>query len=449
VASILLAGNSAAFASGSLQKTPAFDTGQITEEEKLYRYFGAAAALHKDGRYKEAIEILQYILDKNPHDDYIKDYLKRVKNEMRKHKALWKKDSTLGARQFKRKRIKTLVQDGIIYYKEGFYDKALLKFSDALSLSPGNSVATRYMKRLKKHYEKEINIENLTQKQTDKQSPARGPIDKIDLEYIALEKRADDLLNTAELDFRIEEIIIDKKSEERRAKQLTLGAGDTVQISVLDHPELSGQVTVQINGEIILPLVNDFVIARDLTLDELTEAIKKTMKRYVQDPKVNISAMEYKSKTYYVIDEVSCTPYPITRPDFTLRDALFTADWGNNRALGRVIVTKPSKRHPIVKKVNAFDLVYRGKLGDNIRIDDGDVVYVPMTIAAKISKSLYDFLGPFRAVRQARDHYLNLKWNEKDWEDILRTPPDYDAQAEDGKDVRLENISLRDYIVTR
>lgn len=444
---IVFVGSDIAFAAQPSQDSSAFDTRRIGEQEKLYRYFGAAADLREDGKFEETVEILEYILDKNPHDSYVEKYLNETRAEMRQQKKSWKKDSAQEARRLKKKKIKDLTEDGIHYYKAGDYDRALVSFSDVLSIDSDNSRVMLYMEKLKRHYARETKIENLAG--SKKKISLKGPIDKVDLKYIALDKKANYLLNRAELAFKVDEIINAGKAEKERSRELALGPGDVLQISVLDHPELSGEVDIRVNGEIILPLVNDFVMAKDLTLGELTKEVQKTVKRYIQDPKVNISVIEHKNKMYYVIDEVSCTPYPITRPDFTLRDALFTADWGDSRALGRIVLTKPSARKPIVKKVNGFDLVYRGKLRDNVRIEDGDVIYIPLTFAAKVTKTVRDLLGPFVAVRQARDNYLNLKWNEHEWQDILRLPVNYDRQAEDSKDVNLENISLYDYIVTR
>lgn len=446
VAYLLFAGSNAALAAEPSGESSAFDFTQMGEQEKLYRYFGVAAGFCEEKRYEEAVEILEYILDKNPQDDYIREYLKRAKSEMQGQKTEWERNTKKEAGHFKKKRIKNLIQEGTLYYKAGDFDKALARFSDTLSLDPDNPVAQGYAEKLKKHYKKDLRIEYLVQ---NKDGVLPDKTDTSEIKYLELEKKAKTLLNQTELGLRIEEIISAEKSAERRSQKLTLGPGDMLQISVLDHPELSGEVTVRINGEIVLPLVNDLVIAKGLTLEELSKEVKKTMKRYVQDPRINVSAIEYKSKLYYVIDEVGCTSYPITSADLTLRDALLTADWGDNRALGRILLTKPSKRHPIVKKVDGFDLVYRGELEDDIRIEDGDVIYIPMTVAAKVTKTIRDLLGPFSAIRQARDNYLNLKWNEKDWKATLRLPPDYDAQSEDSEDVRLENISLYDYIVTR
>ncbi|MCQ9206654.1 MAG: polysaccharide biosynthesis/export family protein [Omnitrophica bacterium] len=426
---------------------------KMSEGEKLYRYFGVASGLRKEGRLEEAVEILGYILEKNPGDDYVKSYLKRAEKEMQRHKAKWKTDSKKDAAYLKEEKIKGLALDGSNYYKAGDYDKSLLQFVNVLSLDSKNQTAKHYMEKLKRYYAQELKMENIARsfitgkKETDVVS--ENAADMEELKYIALNKRADSLLKQAELGFKIDGIVAAEKAREERSREFTLGPGDIVQMSVLDHPELSGEVTVLLSGEIKLPLVNDIVMAKDLTIDELTEKVTQAMGRYVQKARVNILPIEYKSKTFYVIDELTCTPYPITRPDFTLRDALFTSDWGDNRALGRVVVMKPSERRPVIKKVDAFDIIYRGNLKNNMRIQDGDVIYVPMTFMAKVTKTVADTLGPFRAMRQARDNYLNLRWNRHDWKGVLRLPKDYDTQPEDGKDVNLENLSLRDYIVSR
>jgi protein involved in polysaccharide export with SLBB domain len=238
-------------------------------------------------------------------------------------------------------------------------------------------------------------------------------LDDREFKELIINKRADKLLEKAELGFTVEEIVEQKREQARRSRYFSLGPGDILQISVRDHPELSGKATVQLNGQITLPLTYDSVSASGLSAEELTIAVTETMKRYVKDPVVGVSVLQYRSKIFYVIDENGATPYPITRANFTIRDALFVADWGTNRALGRVLVIKPHKIHPIVKKVNTFDLIYRGELANNIPIESGDVIYIPMTFVGKSAAVLRDVLAPLTAtrdgIRAVDDLYDDIK----------------------------------------
>jgi hypothetical protein len=90
---------------------------------------------------------------------------------------------------------------------------------------------------------------------------------------------------------------------------------------------------------------------------------------------------------------------------------------------------KPNNLHPVIKKVDAFDIIYRGNLVNNVRIDDGDVIYVPLTIAAKVTKTIADSLRPFAALRSARDEWINLKGDVKSWKELPKIREDFDTQG--------------------
>ena len=418
----------------------------LNEKERLYRYFGIATELQKAGRTEEALEILRYILTKQPDDAYIKNYLKQAVSESNVKKSAWEKTTARDAQILKDGQIKELISDGIEYYQRNDYDAALLKFADAISLDPNNSSAKKYLELLKKHYLKEIQVEDIvigweTKQQSEKpgitsEAEAKNLLNQWDSKYnheitesnrlldtkekdissktpepdintsadnamddwelgqVILDKKAGVLMEQTELDERVQDIIKVKKEEAERAQHYTLGPGDGIQVAVRDHPELSGHVIIALDGNAVLPLTNDVVAARGLTADELGKKITKVMQKYVKDPETNVTVVEYNSKVFYVVDESGSSSYPITRANLTLRDALFLSDWGTNRALGRVLLIKPSKIHPIVKKIDAFDIIYRGNLLNNLPIENGDVIYVPMTIVGKTNAVLIDTFGP-------------------------------------------------------
>lgn len=437
---------------------PAPSVMESPEEEKLHRYFGTAVDLYDSGRLEEAAEIFKYLHEAYPDDDYVRSYLSRVQKELSSQKKVWKADEKQLAASLKKKKIKDLLQDGIDNYNNREYDTALINFADVLSLDPGNSTAKSYMEKLKQFYSREFKAEEIAQnwareKATGEKTPpsdlitdkagdemarkadelldaksglsenaAEKTMDEAEMKDVVLYKKAEDMLQHIEFGSRVDEIIVAARMDEAKSNQLTLGAGDTVRITVLNHPELSGDAVLRSNGEIALPLCNDVVMAGGLTVEELAQKVNIALGRYITSPHVSISVTSFKSQVFYVMDEVSCTPYPITRPDLTLRDALFLADWGDNRALGRVLVIKASKYHPVVKKVDAFDLIYRGNLKNDIRISNGDIIYVPMTIASKTTKVIYDTLAPFRAVRAARDEWLSQKWTIRGWRNYPVVP---------------------------
>ena len=437
------------------------ETETLNEQEKLYRYFGIATELYKAGRIEEAVELLEYITLKRPDDRYLQNYLFNLKKEANLKKEKWTKSYKKDAEILKRIKIKNLTEEGLAYYKQKKFDRALVTFSDLLVLDPDNGISKKYINKLKTHYRKEIKIENIVQNWmndvgkeaegsqesiVDKlfieaelkesgvtpkvEKTAENLLDKEETKQLVMDKKAAMFLNEAQYDAGTEEIIEKWREEEKKSSVLTLGPGDKLQISVRDHPELSGTTTVSIKGTIILPLTNDVVKIQGMTLDETRNEVIDVMKRYVKEPVVNVTIVEYKSKVFYVIDEFGAYPYNITRANFTLRDALFTADWGDNRALGRIIVMKPDKFNPIIKKVDGFDIIYRGKLANNIKIENGDVIYIPMTAASKITKVITDTLSPIKALRDLRDEWLDGRWNKTGWTNLPRMPIDQEQERE-------------------
>lgn len=487
------------------------------EQEKSYRYFDVAKSLYQTGRLEEAIELLKFILYKNPDDEYVKYYLKKWQAEFESKETQWQGTSKKDAARLKQNKIDELTQEGIAYYQQKQYDLALLKFADILGLQPNNPTAKEYMNKLKDYYLKEVRADRIVQdwqakpdkekqispseinletfepptefrevfyyyinqakqyaregnqeaayksckiaflvtplpeevktrivleiqkivavakyKETGIEQTAeellmqeemenRGVqsgvverlLDKSEMRSIILEKRSANLLDQTELSSRVENIIVQKKQEEIRSRVFTVGPGDILQVSVRDHPELSGRVAVRLKGDIVLPLVNDIVMVKNLTLDEIKDAVTEVLKRYVKEPYINVSIEEYKSKIFYVIDENGATPYPITRANITLRDALFIADWGADRALGRVLVIKPSKTHPLIKRVDAFDLIYRGNLMNNVKIENGDVIYVPLTIPKKFTTTLQGIFEPVKEVNADMDTIIGTQADYK------------------------------------
>jgi len=423
-----------------------------TEQEMLYRYFGIASSLYEEGKLEESIEILEYILYVDPRDKYAKNYLKRLQKELKYKERTWKGKAEKTAESFQKERIRILKEDGIAYYRQKQYDMSLLKFSDVLAIDPKDRVAELYMKRLKQYYSKKLQAEEIAYRWEQEKHgedlsekekwdgedinsrtkwAAKTMLHEKELEELLSEKKADAVLKKAELAVAVEEIVAREKHEEWKAQFYQLGAGDVISVSVRDHPELSGHAQINIQGNAVLPLTNEIVQVVGLNVEEATLSITEAIKKYVDDPKISVSISAYNSQVFYIMDEWGVTPYVITRANFTLRDALFAGDWGANRALGRVQVIKPSRMGmPIIKTVNAYDMIYRGDLSGNVQIEDGDIIYVPMTMASKWTEIISDSLSPVNATMRLRSEWLDMKWNTSGWRNWPRIPRNADEQDE-------------------
>jgi len=101
----------------------------------------------------------------------------------------------------------------------------------------------------------------------------------------------------------------------------TLGPNDVVHVGVYGHPELSSPDTLNGFGSIVdpegrlnLPLVGG-VPVEGLTLGEAANAVTEALGRFVQEPRVHVTIVEWSSRRFYVYGEVTAPgAYVLDRP---------------------------------------------------------------------------------------------------------------------------------------
>lgn len=84
-----------------------------------------------------------------------------------------------------------------------------------------------------------------------------------------------------------------------------VGAGDLVEMSVFDTPELSGKLRVSNSGDVILPLVGSIHVAA-LTASEMQNLIRRRLidGGFMNDPQVTVFIVEYATQGVSVLGEV-------------------------------------------------------------------------------------------------------------------------------------------------
>ena len=224
-----------------------------------------------------------------------------------------------------------------------------------------------------------------------------------------------------------------------------LGPGDTLQIELLDIPELSGTVSIGPDGTLYLPRLRALYV-EGLTVEELRYFLTEQFKRYVRQPEIYIRPVGYRPIRIYVGGEVKRPGYytlsgvqsnmedlsdPNTTPDVssgstalgqglttrrsssaggsssatlfpTVFDAIRTAQgitpYSN---LAEVQVTR---RQPVSAgggkirtQLNFLSLITEGDESQNIRLFDGDVVSVaksPVVLREQLLKAGQTNLSP-------------------------------------------------------
>ena len=165
-----------------------------------------------------------------------------------------------------------------------------------------------------------------------------------------------------------------------------LGAHDVLQISVFNQEELSGLYTIGADGSFSFPLIGR-IAADGLTVRAFEQALRDGLADgYFRDPQVIVSVAEYRSRQVFVVGEVRQPgAYPLTG-EMNLIGLLATAGSTTASASSIAIVVRagPSTA-PVLPDANdnaeviRVDLgeLQRGVLAHNVRLRDGDTVFVP------------------------------------------------------------------------
>ena len=98
-----------------------------------------------------------------------------------------------------------------------------------------------------------------------------------------------------------------------------LGAGDQLQIELLDLPELSGEFTIGPDGTLYLPRLRALQV-EGLTIEELRLFLTEQFRPYVRQPEVFITPIGYRPVRVYVGGEVARPGY------YTIRGAALSQD---------------------------------------------------------------------------------------------------------------------------
>ena len=166
----------------------------------------------------------------------------------------------------------------------------------------------------------------------------------------------------------------------------TLGPEDTIEITVMRHPEFSGTFNINQEGKLQYTFVGDMEV-NGLTKQQLEEKIKNIISNYVISPEVSVTITEYNSKVFYVLGEVGAPgKYNMRSETIPVREAVFMAGLPTlSAAMRKCRIITPSKSgNAKVRPVNLYSVLYAGNLKRNINMRPGDVLYIPSTVMAKI-----------------------------------------------------------------
>jgi len=159
-----------------------------------------------------------------------------------------------------------------------------------------------------------------------------------------------------------------------------IGPGDSLQIFVWDHADLSTGVQVRPDGKISTPLVEDLQAAGKMPT-ELARDIEKVLSEFVRSPVVTVIMQSFQGEAEQQVRVVGQATQPIAVPyrqGMTVLDVMITVGGLTEFAAGnRSKIVRKVDGKPIEIRVRLDDLLNDGQIEENIRMLPGDVLIIP------------------------------------------------------------------------
>ena len=170
----------------------------------------------------------------------------------------------------------------------------------------------------------------------------------------------------------------DAKAQPGLQPEYQIGSGDNIRITVFQNPDLTLETRVTENGTISYPLIGSVRIG-GLTISAAAAVIAKALKdsNFIQEPQVNISLLANRGNQVSVLGAVN-KPGRFPLETFNTRISEMIAIAGGISAGGAdtAILTGARAGKPLRKEVDIAGMFLDNRLGDDIVVAGGDVIYV-------------------------------------------------------------------------
>ncbi|MGG6238811.1 polysaccharide biosynthesis/export family protein [Nodosilinea sp. AN01ver1] len=156
-----------------------------------------------------------------------------------------------------------------------------------------------------------------------------------------------------------------------------LGPGDSIFVGVQRFPDLSFPATLDIQGNVVVPLAGTVNLA-GLTLDQARDELFSRYDQYVVNPDVSLILTAQRPVQVTVVGEVPRPGlYPLQAPQLAV--ALLTAGGSTTLADLRTVQIERTLRDGalLTRTVDLFTPLVQGEPIPQVQLQDGDVITIP------------------------------------------------------------------------
>jgi len=175
---------------------------------------------------------------------------------------------------------------------------------------------------------------------------------------------------------------VSETSAAAQSSEYSIGPGDSLQIFVWDHKDLSTGVQVRPDGKISTPLVEDLQAA-GRTPTQLARDIETVLEEYVRTPVVTVIMQGFVGEGAQQIRVVGQAVAPSAlqyKQSMTVLDVMIAVGGLSEFAAGnKAKVVRKTADGEVEIRVRLNDLLNDGDTSQNIKMMPGDVLIIPQS----------------------------------------------------------------------
>lgn len=166
-----------------------------------------------------------------------------------------------------------------------------------------------------------------------------------------------------------------------------LGPGDLLDVYVWGYPDYTRRAAVSSTGSLPHPMLGEFPVAGK-TVAETEQMFRAALSPYIKDPMIRVTVAANRQQRIHVLGEVAKPGvYPLVEADTSLIEALALAGGLSIDARGsNIVVIRDVGKQVEVQTVDFRRITKEADLSGNVALREGDIVYVPASRTADISR---------------------------------------------------------------
>ncbi|HET7766798.1 MAG TPA: polysaccharide export protein EpsE [Burkholderiales bacterium] len=157
-----------------------------------------------------------------------------------------------------------------------------------------------------------------------------------------------------------------------------LGEGDSIRVTVFQNPDLATETRISERGAITFPLIGEVQLAGLTPAGAEARIAERLVKgKFLVKPQVSVNLVQVRSRQVSVLGQVARPGrYPLDDTSARLTDILALAGGVSPTGDDNVTVTMKRDGKTITVDVDVPAMYRTGDLAKNIRLENGDVIYV-------------------------------------------------------------------------